>query len=98
LTPPLCGRESFEAFQAVAYAAAKGFVEAVKNSDRRLSRAALVNSLEHLQNFKTGVIGPVTFGPNRRVGAAYSYIVGVDVIKKQYVPVSARIVPKGSSE
>jgi ABC-type branched-subunit amino acid transport system substrate-binding protein len=84
------------AFQAVAYAAAKVFLEAVKNSDRRFSRAALVNSLEHLQNFKTGVIGLVTFGPNRRVGAAGSYIVGVDVIKKQFVPVSARIVPKGS--
>jgi len=86
------------AFQAVAYAAAKVFVEAVKNSDRQFSRAALVNSLEHLQNFKTGVIGPVTFGPNRRIGAAGSYIVGVDVTKKQYVSVTARIVPKRNNE
>lgn len=86
------------AFQAVAYAAAKVFIEAAKNSDRQLSRTALVNSLDHLQNFKTGVIGPVTFGPNRRVGAAGSYIVGIDLIRKQYVPVSGRIVPKGSSE
>lgn len=86
------------AFQSVAYAAAKVFIEAAKNSDRQFSRAALVNSLEHLENFNTGVIGPVTFGPNRRVGAAGSYIVGIDLIKKQYVPASGRIVPKGSSE
>jgi ABC-type branched-subunit amino acid transport system substrate-binding protein len=82
------------AFQAVAYAAAKIFIEAVKNTDRQLSRAALVNSLERLQDFRTGVIGPVTFGPNRRVGAAGSYIVGIDFKNKQYVAVSERIVPK----
>lgn len=40
----------------------------------------------------------MTFGPNRRAGASGSYIVGIDLIKKQYVPVSGRIVPKGSSE
>jgi hypothetical protein len=39
------------------------FVEAAKKSGRQISRAALVNSLEQLQNFQTGVIGPVTFGP-----------------------------------
>ena len=82
------------AFQAVAYASAKIFIEAVKNTDRQLSRAALVNSLERLQDFRTGVIGPVTFGPNRRVGAAGSYIVGIDLKNKQYVAVSERIVPK----
>lgn len=37
---------------------------------------------------------PVTFGPNRRVGAAGSFIVGIDLGKKQYVVVSERIVPK----
>lgn len=83
------------AFQAVAYAAAKIFIEAAKNADRQLSRAVLVNSLERLQGFETGVIGPVTFGPNRRVGAAGSYIVGIDLSKRQYVTVSERLVPRG---
>lgn len=82
------------AFQTVAYAAAMVFVEAAKKTGRQISRAALVNSLEQLQNFQTGVIGPVTFGPNRRVGAAGSFIVGIDSGKKQYVVVSERIVPK----
>lgn len=86
------------AFQAVAYAAARIFVEAVKNADRRLSRAALINSLERLQGFETGVIGPVTFGPNRRVGAEGSYIVGIDLSKKAYTKVTDRIVPRSAAQ
>jgi ABC-type branched-subunit amino acid transport system substrate-binding protein len=82
------------AFQSVAFAAAKVLVEATKASSRKLSRAGLVNSLEQLRNFNTGVLPPVTFGPNRRVGAAGSYVVGIDIDKKQYVPLSERIIPK----
>jgi ABC-type branched-subunit amino acid transport system substrate-binding protein len=82
------------AFQAVAYGAAKTFVEATKLSGRQLSRSALVASLEGLRDFKTGVVPPLTFGANRRVGASGCYIVGVDLDKKQYVPIGARLVPK----
>ena len=82
------------AFQAVAYAAAKVFVEAAKISNRQLSRADLINALEQLRNFDTGVIAPVSFGPNRRAGASGSYIVKIDLDKKQYVPVSDRLAPK----
>lgn len=59
------------AFQTVAYAA-NVFIEAARNGGRQFSRAALVNSLKQLQDFQTGVIGPLTFGPNRKVGAAGS--------------------------
>ena len=82
------------AFQSVAFAAAKVFVEATKSSSRKLTRAELVKSLEQLRNFNTGVLPPLTFGPNRRVGAAGSYVVGVDIAKKQYVRLSERIIPK----
>ncbi len=81
-------------FQAVAFAAAKVFVEATKRSSRQLTRVALINSLEQLRDFNTGVLPPVTFGPNRRVGAAGSYVVGIDVDKKQYVALSERIIPR----
>jgi hypothetical protein len=54
----------------------------------------LVNSLEQLHDLNTRVIGPLTFGPNRRVGSTGSYIVGVDSSKKQYVLVSGRIEPE----
>jgi hypothetical protein len=82
------------AFQAVAYGAAKAFVEATKLSSRQLNRAALITSLEQLREFKTGVVPPLTFSPNRRVGASGCYIVGIDLAKKQYVPLGARLVPK----
>jgi len=85
---------SSPAFQSVAYGAAKTFVEATKLSGRQLSRSALVASLEGLRDFKTGVVPPLTFGANRRVGASGCYIVGVDLDKKQYVPTGARLVPK----
>lgn len=85
---------SSPAFQSVAYGAAKTFVEATKLSGRQLSRSSLLASLERLNDFKTGVVPPLTFGPNRRIGASGCYIVGVDLNKKQYIPLGARLVPK----
>lgn len=82
------------AFQSVAYGAAKTFVEATKLSGRQLSRATLLASLEQLNDFKTGVVPPLTFGPNRRIGASGCYIVGLDLSRKQYVPLGERLVPK----
>jgi ABC-type branched-subunit amino acid transport system substrate-binding protein len=81
------------AFQAIAYAGAKTFVEGVKASGRQLNRVALIDSLERLQDFRTGVLPPITFGPNRRIGVSGSYIVGIDVDKKRYVPLGSRMVP-----
>jgi ABC-type branched-subunit amino acid transport system substrate-binding protein len=85
-------------FQAVAYAAAKIFAEAVKTSSKQLNRAELINALEQLRGYKTGVTPPVTYGPNRRIGASGSYIVKIDLSKKQYAPVSDRVVPKASNQ
>ncbi|HEY0007076.1 MAG TPA: ABC transporter substrate-binding protein [Pyrinomonadaceae bacterium] len=82
------------AFQSVAFAATKIFFEAGKLSSRQLNRTTLVNSLEQLQDFRTGVVPPVTFGPNRRVGSRGSHIVGVDPEKKQYLPLTDRLSPK----
>jgi len=82
------------AFQRSAYAAARILVEATKLSGRDLSRASLINALEQLQNFQTGVIPPVTFGPNRRIGAMGSYIVWVDINNGQYVPFGGWMTPK----
>jgi ABC-type branched-subunit amino acid transport system substrate-binding protein len=85
---------SSPAFQSVAYGAAKTFVEATKLSGRQLNRNALVAALEGLNDFKTGVVPPLTFSPNRRIGASGSYIVGIDLSKKQYIPLGARLVPR----
>ncbi len=85
---------SSPAFQSVAYGAAKTFIEATKSSGRQLSRSALLASLEGLRDFRTGVVPPLTFNANRRVGASGAYIVAVDLNRKQYVPIGARLVPK----
>jgi ABC-type branched-subunit amino acid transport system substrate-binding protein len=76
------------AFRAMSYGAAKTFVEALKMNGRRLSRAGLVRALENLDEFETGVLPPLSFGANRRVGASGAYVVGVDVSKKQFTPLS----------
>jgi ABC-type branched-subunit amino acid transport system substrate-binding protein len=86
------------AFQSVAYASARLFVEATKSSSRQLSRATMIKALEHLKDFKTGVVPPLSFGPNRRVGARGSLIVGIDTVNRQYKPLSDRIVPKESKQ
>jgi hypothetical protein len=51
-----------------------------------LSREKLVTSLEGLYDFETGLTPRITFGPNRRVGAAGAYIITVDTKQKQFVP------------
>jgi ABC-type branched-subunit amino acid transport system substrate-binding protein len=81
-------------FQGSAYAAAKIIVEVTKRSSRQLSRAELVQSMEQMRNFETGVIPPVTFGPNQRVGCSGSYVVGIDLKNKRHVPLSEWLVPK----
>ena len=82
------------AFQSIAFAATKVFLEAMKLGGKRLNRATLIGSLEQLQDFKTGVTPPVTFSPNRRVGSTASYIVGIDLSKMQYLPLTERRAPK----
>lgn len=82
------------AFQTVAFGAAKTFVEAAKLSGREISRPQLLNALERLRDYKTGVVPPLTFGPNRRVGADSCSVVRLDMSSKQYVPVGERLTPK----
>lgn len=82
------------AFQTVAYAAARTLIEAVKLSTRHLSRATLISALEGLRDYQTGVIPPISFGPNRRVGVEGSYVVGIDLNNKRYVALSEQLVPQ----
>jgi ABC-type branched-subunit amino acid transport system substrate-binding protein len=84
------------AFQTVAYAASRTLIEAVKLSTRNLSRATLINALEGLRDYSTGVIPPISFGPNRRVGVEGSFVVGIDLNNKRYVALSEQLVPQDS--
>lgn len=78
-------REHIQA-QLAALAAAKLFVEGLRRAGRDLSRVRLVDGIEQLYNFDTGVTPPLTYGPNRRIGALGAHIVTVDLENKRYVP------------
>lgn len=79
------------AAQISAYVSAQLLVEGLKRAGRDLSREKLIGALEGLYEYETGLAPPLTYGPNRRVGAAGAYIVAVDVEKKQFVPASGWI-------
>ena len=73
--------------QIAAYAAAKLLVEGLRRAGRDLDRSALIEGLEALYAFKTGLTPPLTYGPNRRIGARGAHVVAVDLLKKTYAPV-----------
>lgn len=74
------------AAQIFAYSAAKILVEALKRVGRDLSREKLIQVLEGLYEYPTGLIPAITYGPNRRIGAMGAYVVTIDLKGKQFVP------------
>ena len=68
--------------QLAALSSAKVLVEGLKRAGKDLSRERLVEELEQLRDFKTGLRPSVTYGPNRRLGAAGAYSVPVDFGRK----------------
>ena len=73
--------------QLAALAAAKLLVEGMRRAGRDLSRVKLVEGIEDLFGFETGVTPPLSYGPNRRIGARGAHIVVVDLANKRYTPV-----------
>jgi ABC-type branched-subunit amino acid transport system substrate-binding protein/mono/diheme cytochrome c family protein len=51
-----------------ALAAAKILVEALERAGRSVTRERLIDALERLQNFRTGLMPPVSFSPTRHIG------------------------------
>jgi ABC-type branched-subunit amino acid transport system substrate-binding protein len=74
--------------QLSAFSAARILVEGLKRAGKDLSRDKLIAALESLNLFETGLTPRVTYGLNRRIGAMGAYVVGIDLEKKQYVPIS----------
>lgn len=66
------------ATQAAAYAAAALLAEGVRRSGRALGREKLVESLEALRDFRTDTTPPLSYGPDRRVGALGGHVVALD--------------------
>lgn len=76
------------ATQLSAQGAAKILVEGLKRAGRDVSREKLIETLEGLDQFVTGLTPAVTYGPNRRIGALGAYVVTIDLEKKEFVPAS----------
>lgn len=74
------------AAQLSAFAAGKVFVEGLTRAGRDLSREKFIAALDTLYDYETGVTPRLTFGPNRRVGAAGAHIVAFDTAKKEFTP------------
>ena len=73
--------ERFWSAQVFAFVGASVLEEALKRAGKDLSREKLVQSLEGLHGFETGVLPPVSFGPGRHVGIATIRIFEVDLEK-----------------
>lgn len=73
--------------QIVALASARLFVEGLQRAGRELSRSRFVGALEALYAFQTGLTPPLSYGPNRRIGARGAHIVSVDLVNRSYAVV-----------
>jgi ABC-type branched-subunit amino acid transport system substrate-binding protein len=63
--------------QVAAMASARILIEGLQRSGRDLTRAKFVAALAALQDFETGLIPPISFGPNRRTGVRGAHVVAL---------------------
>jgi ABC-type branched-subunit amino acid transport system substrate-binding protein len=70
-----------------AYATCKVLLEGLKRAGKDLSREKLVSTMDKFYEFETGLTQPITYSPNRRIGALGAHIVGVDLQNRSFVPV-----------
>jgi ABC-type branched-subunit amino acid transport system substrate-binding protein len=79
--------------QIAAYTAAKLLVHSLKEAGRGVSREKLIQALEALHRFDTGLTPPLTYSANRRIGALGAHIVTVDLRNKRFRPGSTWVEP-----
>lgn len=63
--------------QVAALASAQVLIEGLQRGGRGLTRAKFVAALAALQNFETGLVPPISFGPNRRTGVRGAHVVAL---------------------
>jgi hypothetical protein len=61
--------------QVAALVSARILVEGLQRAGRDLTRPKFIAALAALQNFETGLIPPISFGPNQRTGVRGVHIV-----------------------
>ncbi|HEY5739065.1 MAG TPA: ABC transporter substrate-binding protein [Gammaproteobacteria bacterium] len=73
--------------QVAALAAVKLLVEGLRGAGHSLDRARLVEAIEALYRYDTGFTPPLTYGPNRRIGALGAHVMVVDIDNRTTRPV-----------
>jgi ABC-type branched-subunit amino acid transport system substrate-binding protein len=76
------------ASQLAAFASAKVFVEGLTRAGKDLSRETLIKTLEGFYEYETGATPRITFGPNRRVGAAGAHVLSLRAVEKEFASAS----------
>lgn len=71
--------EAHFAVQLSTLASAELLAEGLKQAGRDLSREGLIRALEALFDHPNGLTPPLSYGPNRRVGAQGAYVVTLDL-------------------
>ena len=84
---------AFQPTQISAYAAGLLLVEGLKRTGRDLSRRKLVATLETVQGLDTGLLPPLSFNADRRIGALGAYLVSVDLDSKGLRPLGGYLLP-----
>lgn len=79
--------------QIAAYASAKLLIEGLRQAGRALSREKLVQALEGLHRYATGLTPPLTYGANRHVGAGGAHVVAVNPDKGSFAAASTWVQP-----
>lgn len=75
---------SYSIAQISAYTAARIVVEALEQAGRNLSRNQLVLALESMDGYHPGLVPPVSFGPDKRIGALGGHIVTADLVNDRF--------------
>jgi ABC-type branched-subunit amino acid transport system substrate-binding protein len=68
------------------YCAAKILAEALARAGKDVTREKLIQTLEQMRDFRTGLLPGITFGANRRVGSFKAEIVCVDLASHSFQP------------
>ena len=73
--------------QVASLAAVRVLIEGLRGAGRDLDRIRLAESIEKMYNWDTGVTPPLTYGPNRRIGARGAHLMFLDIENETMRPV-----------
>jgi ABC-type branched-subunit amino acid transport system substrate-binding protein len=81
-------------YERAAVAALETLREALTRCGREIGRERLIAALEELRDFQTGLAPPLTFGPDRRIGALGAYLVTYDPRQGTLAPAGGWVTPR----